>query len=282
MWLGSGSSGKMKSSMGLRPCLGALAAAALVTGCGGGGGSSSSGTEITTSTPRSPPGVYQTRVTFENDDGTTSTINGVSLLSSTGEYVTELSPPDSSFLDAAFGQLLFLGRLVEGEAINYFQVLGEWKTNKGKVSGTVDSGVINLTASSSGVSGSQIRMTRSAQESDQGFDLDALSDTYTVNSGGYVISLTLQTDGSLDGADINGCIFRGVPDDLEAGDGVNVPDPDYNVFKISFKAFDCSGAETIPSGVYRGLGSFDQDANELYFYSNNGEVGLLIRLVKGG
>jgi hypothetical protein len=225
-------------------------------------GSSSSGTKPKAQASDLKPGIFYIGRVFT--DG--STKEGISLLSSTGEFVATLDRNSFTFSTLTFsGSGEFSGPIVE-------YILGDsWGLTSATLSGEITSSrKANLIASRSNLTSNGV-LLRNDKPSDLGVTFDELSAVYVAtNSTSWI---TIGPEGEVTGED-RGCDFYGQ---------VVIPDKTINVFEVTYKASTCSpllaeGAEAMDrDGEFTGLGTYDPSGGELLFFARNGTVAWMFK-----
>lgn len=229
--------------------------------CGGGGGGGSSGSEPKAQSTDLKPGVFYIGRVFT--DGSKKV--GISFLSPTGKFVAILDLVD-------FGTLTFSDSGQFSGQIEEYN-LGDFSgPTSGTLSGEVKSSKeASLTASKTDFA-SNGALLRKDEPSDLGVTLEEISATYTpIDSNS---SITIASDGVVDGSDQTGCAFRG---------DVDIPDETINVFEVTYEASNCGplsaegATENDRNGKFTGLGTYDPSVGEVLFYARNGTVAWMFK-----
>ncbi|ROT93634.1 hypothetical protein EB809_20200 [Marinobacter sp. R17] len=235
-----------------------ILAAVLLAACGGGGGDSSSEGPTSAKANSSadlPPGAYYTVINYDSGGSD----EAVTFLSSSGKFVTAVDSPDITIGTLKFGS----DNSITGTGTDVFYTTS-WETSSGSVSGSIQAkGNATLTATAPGYE-STVTLEREDDYSDRGVTLAEVSDTYSMTASGSTTTITIAADGSLTGSDTSGCVYNGQ---------LTIPDTDYNVFEVSFKASNCGGSDgELRNGQYSGLGAYDPEKDEVQFLGSDGEV----------
>lgn len=227
-------------------------AALFLSACGGGGSSSSTETPPETSIELSAGGYY-TEIAFS--DG--STVDAITLLSSSGKFVTVVDFTDITVGNLSFGST----NQITGSGTDVIYD-GTWQTIDGTITGTAHTASsATIKATAPGYE-STVTLTRDDAYSNLGVSLDQLSGTYIMSSPEvYTTSVTVASDGTVTGNDETGCVFNGQ---------VTIPNGTFNVYEVSYTASNC--ADTQRNGQFFGLGAYDPSLGEIEFAGSDGEV----------
>lgn len=236
----------------------AIFAIAVLPGCGGGG----SGDESLNSETDSPnqgdiilePGAYA----LSPSEGPINDTN--TLLSPSGEIVTLFAADDITVGDIEYG----MGGSISGSATDYSFDGSSWQTLTGDISGEIlSSSAATFTASAAGFGSINYVLARDDQWSDRGVTITELSGTYLMDRPDVLVtSVTISGDGTLTGNDETGCVFNG---------NVEIPDPQYNVYEVTYQADNCSDSQR--NGIYSGLGTYEPSLSQTRFVGSSAEVG---------
>lgn len=253
---------------------GAIAASIFaLSACGGGGGSSSdSGGTSTAPTSNVSdqirPGVFETFNVSEE-------LLGFSLLSPTGELRLPLNGKQD---DAIIGDLQFRTddtfsgggnrRFFSGETDT-----GTWNEFGVAINGQVQGESMSVISSAPDQDNfKQTRVLRRDGRGDvDGISLNRISGTYTLQffEQGTQSWFNIDPAGDVTGdGGSSGCVFSAGPDPIS-------PDPNFNVFEVSFLAETCNSKTD--NGVYTGLAAYEEINNvrSLKIIADNGTANAL-------
>jgi len=175
----------------------ALSALITLSACGGGSSGSDSGSDNTVTLQA---GAFVTETVFED----ASSSEGITYLSPTGKFASAFGTDDITF-----GSISFDGASINGSGTDYV-LFDTWELTPGTLSGTVNSNeTASLTASAEGFT-SNTTLQRENSYSDLGVTLEEVSGTYTMSQTGFfVTSVTIGSNGAVTGSDETGCVFNG-------------------------------------------------------------------------
>ncbi|MGO3295394.1 MAG: hypothetical protein ACTILN_06955 [Marinobacter sp.] len=233
-----------------------VCSALIFSGCGS---SSGSGSKAAVQASELQPGAFFIGRQFSDRP----TVEGVSLISSTGKFVVIFSSHSLTFGNLQFSD----SGNISGQLDQYIY-RSPWERTDGSLSGEVKSSErADLTASGPGVTSNSV-LFRDQSSSGPGVTMGALSGTYTVTDPDNTSWITVDPIGQVTGGD-QGCVFNGE---------VAIPDSSINLFEINYEAENCSALpneDALASdrnGEFSGLGRYDRSRSEIYFYSRNGTV----------
>lgn len=197
----------------------------LLTACGGGGGSTSTQNEL--------GGIWTGTATLTD----TTTLDSIGLVSEAGQIF---------FLT---GSDLSIGT-VSTSGSNFTGSLTEYYSAGGFASGTIAGTFTARTSLSGAATFNSVQTStfnfnyENIHERDSSFA--TISGTYSLTSGTYTETYTVDTDGVITGSDTDGCVFNGQ---------VSLPNTDYNIYGVSVTASNCGDA----NGTYTGLAALVDD-----------------------
>ncbi|MFE8071554.1 hypothetical protein QQM79_10885 [Marinobacteraceae bacterium S3BR75-40.1] len=257
----------------------ALLSMFLLTACGGGGsgggGGGGSSPDNTSSSGESSgtsgnsnqsaqtgeaarPGVYSGEITTSSGDTKVS----IAVLGPDNRLVLFI---EGGVYDR--GSVSFDGSKMTGE-------LKEFRTaavESGSIEATMTSNSFSGTATSEDGTESKLAYQRLGSVSDEGADMDKIKGSWTEQKDGISTNFTVMSNGELDGSESDGCVFDGQ---------VTIPDPQYNLYAVSFDGANCAGrpeasASERNAGSYQGfayLTSSETNGNGLNLFADNDQA----------